>query len=95
MRRSAYIAPDAILMPSFVNIGAYVPGASLEYDLAVQVRPKIVEFLQQEPNSPVPLEAAKKRLLELATWIDTTEKALKAAAAKPPRPAAAAEIGRK
>jgi flagellum-specific ATP synthase len=72
-----------------VNIGAYVPGASLEYDLAVQVRPKIVEFLQQEPNSPVALDAAKKRLMELAMWIDTTEKALKAAAAKPARPAAA------
>ena len=63
-----------------VNIGAYVPGASIEYDLAVQVRPKIVEFLQQEPNSPVALEGAKKRLMELATWIDTAEKA----ASKPP-----------
>src|SRR5215210_3237801 len=31
-----------------VNIGAYVAGVNLEYDVAVQSRPKIVQFLRQE-----------------------------------------------
>ena len=31
-----------------MNIGAYVPGANLEFDLAVQARPEIVQFLQQD-----------------------------------------------
>src|SRR6185369_5807364 len=30
-----------------VNIGAYVAGVNLEYDIAVQSRPKIVQFLRQ------------------------------------------------
>ena len=29
VRRSAYIAPNAILMPSFVNLGAYVDGGTM------------------------------------------------------------------
>jgi flagellum-specific ATP synthase len=61
-----------------VNIGAYVAGANLEFDLAVQARPRIIQFLQQEPKSPTTLEQAKKQLGELWTWIETLEKALKA-----------------
>jgi FliI/YscN family ATPase len=67
-----------------VNIGAYVPGANAEFDLAVQTRPKIVQFLQQDSGAPLTLEQSFKQLNDLMTWIDTTEKALKAQAAKPP-----------
>jgi flagellum-specific ATP synthase len=66
-----------------VNIGAYVAGVNAENDLAVQARPKILQYLQQEANSPGTLEQAKKQLIELATWVDQLEKALKAQAARP------------
>jgi FliI/YscN family ATPase len=71
-----------------VNIGAYVPGANLEFDLAVQSRPKIVQFLQQESASPLKMEQSVKQLADLYAWIEQLEKALKAQAQKP-RPAAA------
>jgi FliI/YscN family ATPase len=61
-----------------VNIGAYVSGANLEFDLAVQARPRITQFLQQDPKSPTTLEVAKKQLTELCVWIDQLEKALRA-----------------
>jgi FliI/YscN family ATPase len=66
-----------------VNIGAYVKGANLENDLAVEVRPKIVQYLQQDPQSPTTLEQSKKQLIELAAWIDQMEKSIKAQMAKP------------
>jgi FliI/YscN family ATPase len=72
-----------------VNIGAYVPGANAEYDLAVQARPRIVQYLQQEPTAPVTLEQARKQLLDLVAWIDQMEKAIKAATAKAVRQPAA------
>ena len=65
-----------------VNIGAYVPGTSLEYDLAIQSRPRIVQFLQQEPTQATTLDQARKQVLELAGIIDQLEKLLKAQAAK-------------
>ncbi len=70
-----------------VNIGAYVAGANPEYDLAVQARPRIVQFLQQEPAAPTNLESAKTQLMELITWIEQLEKALKAQAAAKIAPA--------
>jgi flagellum-specific ATP synthase len=72
-----------------VNIGAYVPGANLEIDLAVQARQKIVQFLQQESKAAQTLEQSKRQVMELAGWIDQMEKILKAQAAKQPRPVAA------
>ncbi len=68
-----------------VNIGAYVPGANAEYDLAVQARPKIVEFLKQESGAAVTLEQGRKQLMDLVSWVEQMEKALKAQAAKPRR----------
>ena len=61
-----------------VNIGAYVAGANAEFDLAVQARPKITQFLQQDPNSPTNLDQARKQLVDLCNWIEQLEKALKA-----------------
>ena len=64
-----------------VNIGAYVPGASLDYDLAVQARPRILTYLQQDSAAPCKIEDAKKQLFELVTWIDQIEKVLRTQAA--------------
>jgi FliI/YscN family ATPase len=61
-----------------VNIGAYVPGVNPEFDLAVQARPRIVQFLQQEPTAPCTLEESKKQLSDLATWIEQLDRVLKA-----------------
>lgn len=65
-----------------VNIGAYVPGASLEFELAVQSRPRIVQFLQQEPSAPSTMEQSRRQLADLSAWIDQLDKTLKAQAAK-------------
>ncbi|HWB53889.1 MAG TPA: hypothetical protein VG722_06840, partial [Tepidisphaeraceae bacterium] len=65
-----------------VNIGAYVPGTNLEYDLAIQSRPRIAQFLQQEPQTSVTLEQSRKQLLELVSTINQLENLLKAQAAK-------------
>jgi FliI/YscN family ATPase len=72
-----------------VNIGAYVPGVNLEFDLAVQMRPKIVQYLQQEPSSPSNLEGSKKQLMELFAMVERTELTLKNAGQKRPAPAQA------
>jgi FliI/YscN family ATPase len=61
-----------------VNIGAYVPGVNLEFDLAVQTRPRIVEFLKQEPSAPSTMEQTIKQLMELNQLIELKEKELRA-----------------
>ncbi|MCY2955392.1 MAG: FliI/YscN family ATPase [Planctomycetota bacterium] len=65
-----------------VNIGAYVPGTNGEFDLAVQSRPRIMQFLQQKPTNPATLEQSKKQLMELVAWIEQMDKSLRAQAAK-------------
>jgi flagellum-specific ATP synthase len=72
-----------------VNIGAYVPGANPEFDLAVQARPRIQSYLRQEAGAPCLLEDSKKQLFELAGWIDQMEKVLRAQSVQKiaPRPA--------
>lgn len=65
-----------------VNIGAYVPGANLDYDLAVQSRAKIVQYLQQGSKAPSNLDQAKKQLLELVAWIEQADRTIRAAGAK-------------
>jgi FliI/YscN family ATPase len=61
-----------------VNIGAYVAGTNVEYDVAVQARPRIQQFLQQDPGQPVTLEGSKRQLAELNVWIDQIEKVVRA-----------------
>ena len=63
-----------------VNIGAYVPGANPEYDLAVQARPRILTFLQQDSAAPCTLADARKQLFELVNWIDQMDKVIRAQA---------------
>jgi FliI/YscN family ATPase len=65
-----------------VNIGAYVPGANLENDLAVQARPKILQYLQQPPTEPCTLDHSRAMLIELSNWIDQLERTLKQQAGK-------------
>jgi flagellar biosynthesis/type III secretory pathway ATPase len=65
-----------------VNIGAYVPGVNFEFDLAVQMRPRIILYLQQEPTSPSNLEHARKQLMELFAMVERTELTLKNATSK-------------
>jgi len=77
-----------------VNIGAYVAGSNSEFDLAVQARPRIMQFLQQEPTNPSTLEQSRKQLLDLAGWIEQLDKALRAQAAKAPGRSAAVAAGK-
>jgi flagellum-specific ATP synthase len=75
-----------------VNIGAYVPGTNAEFDLAVQARPRILGYLQQDAQAACTLEQARKQLFDLVAWIDQLEKVIKTQAAKPqarPQPAVA------
>jgi flagellum-specific ATP synthase len=66
-----------------VNIRAYVPGVNVDFDVAVEARPKILQYLQQAPGAPSTLEQAKRQLFELVAWIDQLERTLKAHQAKP------------
>ncbi len=59
-----------------VNLGAYVPGASAEIDLAVQARPRITSFLKQEAGQAIDFEQTERHLAELSMWIDQTERRL-------------------
>jgi flagellum-specific ATP synthase len=60
-----------------VNIRAYVPGVNMEFDLAVEARPQILQYLQQASDAPCTLEQTKKLLFELIARIESLEKALK------------------
>jgi FliI/YscN family ATPase len=76
-----------------VNIGAYVPGNNPEFDLAVQARPRIVQFLQQEPQAPTTMEQSRKHLTELFAWVEQTDKQIRAQGSKPaPRAATAGAV---
>jgi flagellum-specific ATP synthase len=68
-----------------INIGAFVRGASLDNDLAVDARPKILAFLQQEPSVACTIAQSRKQLLELTAWIDGRERELRSMAAKQAR----------
>ena len=60
-----------------MNVGAYVPGVNPEFDLAVQARPRIVEFLRQGSAEAVALETTERQLAELVNWIEQADKRLK------------------
>jgi flagellum-specific ATP synthase len=53
-----------------VNIGAYVPGANREFDLAVQTRPAVLQFLQQDFSTPCSIEQSRQMLLKLTASIE-------------------------
>jgi flagellum-specific ATP synthase len=68
-----------------VNIGAYVTGVNAEFDAAVQARPKILQYLQQDSKSPSTLEQSRRQLIELGAWVEQMERAIKAQAGKAPK----------
>jgi flagellum-specific ATP synthase len=61
-----------------VNIGAYVPGANPDFDLAVQTRQRVIEFLRQDSRSPTTLEQAVKQLSDLNGWIEQVDRVVRA-----------------
>jgi FliI/YscN family ATPase len=62
-----------------VNIGAFVPGNNVEHDLAVQARPHIVKFLQQDFAAPTNMLQAQTQLRELNTTIDALDRSVRSA----------------
>jgi flagellum-specific ATP synthase len=76
-RRVLALLSTYLDIEDLVNVGAYVAGVNVEFDLAVQARPRINSFLRQEASSAVALEQSRRQLVELVTWIDQVEKKLK------------------
>ena len=68
-----------------VSIGAYVPGANLDYDVAVSTRAALNAFLQQDRTTGCAYAEACAALRQLGQLIETTTEQLRAK-----RPAAAA-----
>ena len=60
-----------------VNVGAYVPGVNREFDLAVQARPKIIEFLRQDANAAIDFDDSRGALRDLIQHIEQLERKLK------------------
>ncbi len=66
-----------------VNLGAYVAGTSVEFDVAVKMKPPIDEFLQQAIHDQAPWEDTCTRLLALASKIQTLRERLTPEASAP------------
>ena len=62
-----------------VNIGAYAAGANVDFDVAVQTKPRIDAFLQQAIAERAEMSATRSRLVELRGEIET----LRVAAGRP------------
>lgn len=61
-----------------VNIGAYVPGANPEYDVAVQSRGQLEAFLAQDRTVGVTLDESFAALQAVAAEIESLEKSCRA-----------------
>ena len=71
----AYADYEAIV--DLVNIGAYVPGASTENDVAVKTRDSVLKFMQQSPGEPTDLASARASALALQQEIERVRLTLK------------------
>lgn len=71
-----------------VNIGAYATGTNPEFDLVIQMRPVIEEFLRQRVEEGVDFESSKGALMELSARIAKTEVMLRksGSSTEEPRP---------
>jgi flagellum-specific ATP synthase len=49
-----------------INLGAYATGSNPQLDKAIQLRPRLMDFLRQEPHETSPLDQTLARLKELA-----------------------------
>lgn len=61
-----------------VNVGAYVPGANIEFDVAVQLKPTIDDFLRQGMHEHAAFEDTRGRLMQVAGQIESTRARLNA-----------------
>lgn len=52
-----------------INLGAYVSGSNPKLDAVLRARPRLLEFLRQEPEVKSPLEETRSRLEELARML--------------------------
>lgn len=59
-----------------VNIGAYTPGTSVEFDVAVRMKPAIDVFLQQPMADEARFDGSRDGLVKLAEEIDAVRKSL-------------------
>ncbi|MBI4717330.1 MAG: FliI/YscN family ATPase [Planctomycetes bacterium] len=59
-----------------VNVGAYVAGASVEFDVAVKMKPAVDEFLRQAIEDHAAWASSREKLLELAQSIRATREQL-------------------
>ena len=53
-------------MEELINIGAYATGSNPDCDVAIALRPRILEFLQQDAGNAHPFHMTCRNLLELA-----------------------------
>jgi flagellum-specific ATP synthase len=65
-----------------VSIGAYVPGANLDYDVAVKTREAITAFLRQDRNARSTFEESSAALRQLGQLIEQTAGSQRAAPAQ-------------
>ncbi len=49
-----------------IHLGAYASGSNPELDAAIELRPRLMEFLRQRPEESSSLEETLRRMLELA-----------------------------
>lgn len=61
-----------------VNVGAYAPGTSVEFDVAVKLKPAIDMFLRQDMRERAEFDSTGSRLKELAAQIQAARTQLSA-----------------
>ncbi len=75
-RAVAKLVSEYDAIEDLLNIGAYVPGANLESDVAVKTRQSVLRFLQQAPTKPTNLASARKQLFDLVQEVEATRRVL-------------------
>ena len=73
VRRTLAVWAD---IEDLVNVGAYASGSSVEFDVAVQAKPMIDEFLTQGMHEKVNLAQSREGLLALAEGIEALRRKL-------------------
>ncbi len=76
------LVADYAAVEDLVNVGAYVPGANVDADVAVRMREAVLRFLQQSPDKPTNLASARKQMFDLQREANVTRQ--QAGTAAPP-----------
>jgi flagellar biosynthesis/type III secretory pathway ATPase len=50
-----------------INLGAYAAGSNQRLDLAIRLRPNLMQFLRQPPDVSAPISETLKQLYALAS----------------------------